>query len=72
MKFIENEYQELTTAKFNLGCISLPIPIKNCWLRSLELSEDVKRRMDIIILSEVIQAFKHEICGRDNKHVDRN
>lgn len=71
VKRLENELNRIRTAQFELGYMVLDKPVRDGWIKTFKLRDDILRTKKFKVYHEVLSAIVKEIWGREKRYADK-
>jgi len=68
---LERELDKIHNAQNQLGYLELDKPIRDGWIKTMKLREDVLRSKKSNVYKEVLKSVLKEIWGREKKYADK-
>lgn len=72
VKRLEKELDKIHKAQSELGYIELDKPLRDGWIKTYQLRDDISRSKNAKVYKEVLKAVMQEVWGREKKHADNN
>ena len=68
---LEKELKQVNKAQSELGYIVLDKPLRDGWIKTYRLRDDILRSKSARTYQEVLAAVLHEVWGREKKYADK-
>jgi len=68
---LEKELDKIHKAQAELGYLELDKPVRDGWIKTFKLRDDILRSKKSKVYQEVLKSVKQEIWGREKKYADK-